>query len=171
MSRTVPRSLVVLSALVMGLAITDSGSVSAKATRTAVEGLALSPGFGGAEPWVDQAGGIHFRHFQITWSDFTLHGEGIDIRGSLFTDFNGNTDQEGNGPISGTFVARTGDEVIWEGRMHGLVVGWMASTVVTAHGKGPFAGKLLQLVMEENDPSDVFKDEFDLTGWVLDLGR
>jgi hypothetical protein len=54
---------------------------------------------------------------------------------------------------------------------HGRAVGWLVTAVVTAHGKGPFAGKLLQLAMAENDPSHVFRDEFDLTGWILDLGR
>ena len=172
MRSIVPRTVVVLLALVLGLAISGPGSVSAKATRTAVEGLALTPGFGGAEPWIDSAGGYHFRHFQITWSHFSLYGQGVGIQGTATTDMNGNTDKDGTGPISGTFLVQTeADGVIWEGRFHGRAVGWMVCAVVTAHGKGPYAGKLLQLDMEENDPSDVFRDEFDLSGWILDLGQ
>ena len=164
---------VVLPALIVGLAISYPGFVSAGARKTAVEGQALKVEFVGiASDFYDSAGGEHFRHLVLTWNDFSLYGEGgIDFHGTATADCSGNVDKHGTGPFSGTFVVRTADQVVWEGRFNGHLVGWMATLVVTAHGKGPFEGTLLMLDMEENDPSNPYADEFDLSGWIVNLGR
>ena len=169
MFRTTPRVVFVLSTLVIGLAIGVPGSVSAQTARTAVEGRADNPQLVDYQLRVDGAGGLHFRHFELEW-DFSLHGGAIDIHGTQAAVLNGNLDENGTGPLSGTFVVRTPDqEVIWEGHMHALLVEWIVTGAVTAHGKGPFAGMLLQLVLEEDCafPGDN-PDTFGLTGLIVD---
>lgn len=172
MHRTVLRTVVVLSILVLGLAISDPGSASARATRTAVVGSALGAVGFGPDPLFDKAGGIHIRHLVIEWSNFSLSGSGVVIQGTLTSEFSGNLDEYGTGPVSGTFIVQTErDGVIWEGRSHGHLVEWMGTAVVTAQGRGPFSGKLLQLEMVEIPNLNPYQDDFALSGWILDLGR
>jgi hypothetical protein len=171
MPRNLRFSVVLLSALAICVASGDPGTVSAKTTRTAVAGFALEPDFFGYEARQDRAGGWHFR-LGIVWKDFSLQGDGVGIQGTLTSEMKGRTDQDFNGVLSGTFVARDwDDQVVWKGRLHGSLVGLMVTAVVTARGQGPFDGMLLQLVMVENYPPDPERDEFDLTGWVLDVGQ
>ncbi len=87
-------------------------------------------------------------------------------------EFAANLNEYGTGPASSTFVVQTEtDGVIWEGRSHGYLVEWMATCVATAQGMEPFAGHLLQLDMVEIDTGNPLRDDFALSGWILDPGR
>jgi hypothetical protein len=165
-----------LPALIVGLAISFPGHVSGGATKTAVEGQALYAHFVSvASEFFDRAGGYHFRHMVVTWDEFSLSGKGIDnFQGTATADCTGNVDNvvDGTGPFSGILIVRAGNQqVVWEGHFNARLVGWFATVAVTAHGKGPFEGKLLQLEMVEIPNADPFVDDMDLTGQIIDLGR
>jgi hypothetical protein len=161
-----------LPLLIVGLAMSYPGYVSGGATKTTVEGQALLAQFVGmGGEFYDRAGGYHFRHLVIMWHEFSLYGEGIDFKGTLTADCSGNLDKDGTGPFSGTIVIRMEDQVVWQGRFNGRLVKWMATSVGTAHGTGPFEGELLQFEMVEIPNVDPFVDDMDVSGQIIDLGR
>jgi hypothetical protein len=168
------RSVCVLAVLSIGLVVSIPGSVLARGTLTVVEGRAdLLDDVEGAEPRSDSAGNLHF-HQVLAQGDFSLQGDGIAIDGTQTLVLNGSVDRSFSGPFSGTFTVRTllegQDTVIWEGHVHGQVVHLIFTGRITAHGQGPFAGMLLQLDVQEDDPTPETPnpETFDLTGWILD---
>lgn len=173
MCRTMRQSVLVLSALIIGLVVSIPGSVLARATITAVEGLAdLSDGVLGGEVWSDSAGNMHFQHFSEK-GNFSLQGDEIDINGKQILVLNGKLNPSLTGPFSGTFTVSTiiegQDTVIWEGRVHGQVVELIFTGRITAHGRGPFAGMLLHLgIQEDTSGPEPNSEIFNLTGWLLD---
>lgn len=173
MGHTIRLRVLVLTALLLGLGLSMPGAVGAKATRTAVAGVAdLSEDILGGDIRTDGADKLHF-HQVIQTGHIALWGEGITIDGIQTVVLNGTLNQDFTGPFAGIWTVRTllaGQEtVIWQGHIHGQVVELVFHGRITAQGQGPFAGMLLRLTIEEDTshPEDPV-ERFTLIGWLLD---
>lgn len=168
MYRTMRPGILLLSVLLIGLMCSLPEAVVARATITVVTGHAdvLGDVMEGGDVRSDSAGNVHFHHFPQQGS-FSLRGGDIAIDGQQTVVLNGMLDASFSGPFAGTYTVSTGlegdDTVLWEGHVHGQVVVGIFTGRIIAHGRGPFAGMLLQLDIQE----DVTTPEtFVLTGWI-----
>ena len=124
MNRMMRGSLIVFSLLIIGLIVSITGTISAKATKTEVTGQATLTQVIDLQFFYDEAGGLHIRNLVLA-GDFSLTGDGINIEGTLIEEIIANLDETLSGPAHASFtVTIDGEEtVIWEGHASGQAVG------------------------------------------------
>ena len=170
--------IIAVSLLTLALIVGVQGAVLAKATEVEVEGV-----FTGAwknktgRGWPDNGGNWHFvrQDFGTAWSDpyepFELNSmtDGSrNVTGELNMVLSCKLAPPGSGPCKGpvTITDESGT-VLWEGRVHLMVVAMISSGQIVAQGAegGPYEGTQLKLDVQErlDGPPDVF----DLTGRLL----
>jgi len=150
MNRMMRGSLIVFSLLIIGLIVSITGTISAKATKTEVTGQASLTQIIDLQFFNDEAGGLHIRNLVLA-GNFSLTGDGINIEGTLIEEIIANLDETLSGPAHASFtVTIDGEEtVIWEGHASGQAVGLSTSGKAVAQGSGPFAGMKLKFSFEE----------------------
>jgi hypothetical protein len=81
-------------------------------------------------------------------------------------------DETESGPTAGRFTVKADvndvETVIWEGTVHGALERLHFRGEITAHGRGPYAGLILTLDIEEIGETET-SEVFELTGSILDL--
>ena len=74
----------------------------------------------------------------------------------------------GSGPCKGPVTITDVDgTVLWEGRVHLMVVAMISSGQIVAQGRGPFEGTQLKLDVQEREDLGPNPDVFKLTGRLL----
>ena len=177
MKRTMTRSIIAVSLLIIGLLFSLQGTILAKATKTKVTGVVdfsvpilIDPG----EVWVDEGGNIHIKGqvLEATVS-LTIGDRTIEARDRI--SLNGVIDAEGNGtfqvPQKSYFIGQAGDDpnddnIIFEGRGQMME---KEKQVVSGHfqfqGCNEFEGtKLIITKFVEKGTTNVF----DLAGILID---
>src|SRR6478672_5548546 len=93
----------------------------------------------------DAAGNIHLRKAEYQGS-FALEGENIHVVGTQLIVLNGVLDATLSGPVAGSLTVTvdvSGNPVtVWQGTVHGRVIGLIFTGQAVAHGVGRYAGQL-----------------------------
>jgi hypothetical protein len=160
--------------LTAGILMAVQALVSAQPTRILVRGFSdLQNVPVGGEIVEDPAGNLHIKQFAQT-GDFKLvelDGGDFAIQGTQVLVLNGVLDETESGPIAGRFTVTAEvddvETVIWKGTIHGTLEGLHFIGHITAHGRGPYAGLILTLDVEEIAPTET-TEKFELTGSILD---
>ena len=177
MDRTMRRSVIVFSLLVIGLFVSVRGTISAKATKAEVTGVhdlsepvPIDPGV----EFVDEAGKTHYQKRVVEGPAlFTIGDETIE--GKTWVEVNNIYDETGSGPAHGWFIHFIGDEptdetIIWEGRYEGKNINLIFSGKFQAQGRGLYAGMKVKGTSQEIAPTPGNPDPnvYILEGRILD---
>jgi hypothetical protein len=160
-----------LCMLTAGILIAVQALVSARPTRIYVTGISTIEATVDGEIVPDAADNLHIKQLVQT-GDFKLverSGGNFAIQGTQVLVLNGVLDDTQSGPIAGRFTVKADVDgaVIWEGSVHGVLEGLHFTGEIKAHGRGPYAGLILTLHIEEGAPMED-AEVFELTGSILD---